>query len=132
MSVIHFGTSGWRAIIAEDFTFANVRLAAAGIEQYLLESTIAKVEADEYSLKGPQWTAPLRHDADPRPAYLEALRQKVNLKILGDSRVKIAYDPLFGTGRGYLDALLGEAGADFVTIHDHRDVLFSWAGPDPR
>lgn len=35
-SVIHFGTSGWRGIIAEDFTFANVRLAAAGIAQYLL------------------------------------------------------------------------------------------------
>jgi phosphoglucomutase len=29
--VIKFGTSGWRAIIAEDFTFANVRLAVAAI-----------------------------------------------------------------------------------------------------
>jgi phosphoglucomutase len=28
---IKFGTSGWRAIIAEDFTFANVRLATAAI-----------------------------------------------------------------------------------------------------
>jgi phosphomannomutase len=30
-AAIKFGTSGWRAIIAEDFTFANVRLAAAAI-----------------------------------------------------------------------------------------------------
>ncbi len=30
-TTIKFGTSGWRAIIAEDFTFANVRLAAAAI-----------------------------------------------------------------------------------------------------
>ncbi len=30
-SPIHFGTSGWRAIIADEFTFANVRLAVTAI-----------------------------------------------------------------------------------------------------
>ncbi len=34
--VIRFGTSGWRAIIAEDFTFANVRLATAAIAGHVL------------------------------------------------------------------------------------------------
>ena len=32
---IKFGTSGWRSIIAEDFTFANVRLAAAAIAEHV-------------------------------------------------------------------------------------------------
>jgi alpha-D-glucose phosphate-specific phosphoglucomutase len=32
---IHFGTDGWRAIIAEDFTFANVRFVAAAIANYV-------------------------------------------------------------------------------------------------
>lgn len=32
---IRFGTSGWRAIIAEDFTFENVRLVADAICSYL-------------------------------------------------------------------------------------------------
>lgn len=32
---IRFGTSGWRGIIGEDFTFANVRIAAQGIVNYL-------------------------------------------------------------------------------------------------
>jgi len=32
---IKFGTSGWRGIIARDFTFDNVRLATQGIAQYL-------------------------------------------------------------------------------------------------
>ncbi|MGH9565391.1 MAG: phosphoglucomutase/phosphomannomutase family protein, partial [Candidatus Angelobacter sp.] len=32
---IKFGTSGWRAIIAEDFTVANVRRAVAGIARYV-------------------------------------------------------------------------------------------------
>ncbi len=31
MTKIKFGTSGWRAIIADEFTFANVRLATAAI-----------------------------------------------------------------------------------------------------
>ena len=33
--MIKFGTSGWRGIIADDFTFANVRLATQAISSYL-------------------------------------------------------------------------------------------------
>ena len=36
---IKFGTSGWRAIIAEDFTFANVRLVAEAIARHVLKET---------------------------------------------------------------------------------------------
>ncbi len=32
---IHFGTDGWRAIIADDFTYANLRLVAAAIASYV-------------------------------------------------------------------------------------------------
>ncbi len=35
-SPIKFGTSGWRGIIAEDFTFPNVRVAAAAIAEHVL------------------------------------------------------------------------------------------------
>ena len=34
-ATIKFGTSGWRAVIAEDFTFANVRLATAAIAEHV-------------------------------------------------------------------------------------------------
>src|SRR5690242_535686 len=33
---IKFGTDGWRGVIADDFTFANVRAAAAAIANYIL------------------------------------------------------------------------------------------------
>lgn len=33
---VKFGTDGWRGIIADDFTFANVRLAARAIANYVL------------------------------------------------------------------------------------------------
>ncbi|HUH62685.1 MAG TPA: phosphoglucomutase/phosphomannomutase family protein [Terracidiphilus sp.] len=35
MSVIKFGTSGWRAIVADQFTTATIRLAVAGIAAYV-------------------------------------------------------------------------------------------------
>src|SRR5689334_14616415 len=37
MGTIKFGTSGWRGLIARDFTFENVRLATQGIADYLKE-----------------------------------------------------------------------------------------------
>ena len=35
MGKIKFGTDGWRGIISEDYTFANVRLVAAGIADWV-------------------------------------------------------------------------------------------------
>jgi phosphomannomutase len=37
MSQIKFGTDGWRGLIAEDFTFDNVRLVAAAIANYVVK-----------------------------------------------------------------------------------------------
>ena len=34
-TAIKFGTSGWRAIVADEFTMANIRLAVAGIAAYV-------------------------------------------------------------------------------------------------
>jgi alpha-D-glucose phosphate-specific phosphoglucomutase len=34
-TVIKFGTSGWRAIVADEFTLANIKLAVAGIAAYV-------------------------------------------------------------------------------------------------
>lgn len=36
--VIRFGTDGWRGVIAEDFTFGNVRRVARAIARYLLKN----------------------------------------------------------------------------------------------
>ncbi|MBV8520297.1 MAG: phosphoglucomutase/phosphomannomutase family protein [Acidobacteria bacterium] len=36
--MIRFGTSGWRGVIGEDFTFENVRIASQGVANYLKKS----------------------------------------------------------------------------------------------
>ncbi|MFN7623555.1 MAG: hypothetical protein ACK5RS_10425 [Acidobacteriota bacterium] len=64
--------------------------------------------------------------------------QRVGQRAAGDARGRIAaaqlhlaYDPLWGTGRGYLDEILRRHGCDVVTVHDHRDVLFGGYSPEP-
>jgi alpha-D-glucose phosphate-specific phosphoglucomutase len=39
--MIKFGTDGWRAVIAEDFTFANVRACAQGVADYLNQQNLS-------------------------------------------------------------------------------------------
>ena len=41
-SPIKFGTDGWRAIIAQDFTFDNVRACAQGVADYLKQANLAQ------------------------------------------------------------------------------------------
>jgi len=40
-SPIRFGTDGWRGIIAQDFTFDNVRICAQGVADYLKQAELA-------------------------------------------------------------------------------------------
>src|SRR3990172_6833145 len=37
-TIIKFGTDGWRGVIAEDYTFDNVRRCAQGFANYLIET----------------------------------------------------------------------------------------------
>lgn len=69
---------------------------------------------------------------DPQPSYLEAIRKLVDLKKLGGSKLRIGYDALFSTSRGYLDKLLKEAGMQVTVLHDHRDPLFGGGMPEPK
>ncbi len=39
MEKIKFGTDGWRGVIGEDFTFANVRRVAAAVAEYVLRES---------------------------------------------------------------------------------------------
>jgi phosphomannomutase len=89
---IHFGTDGWRAVIAEDFTFENVRWAARAVAQYLVEHEdirkgviagydcrflsdgFARVAAEELAASG----IPVRLGSRfaPTPAVALAVRQR--------------------------------------------------------
>ena len=227
---IKFGTSGWRAVIAEEFTFANVHRAVHGIARYVssqkasgakvivgrdprfLGETFCTTAAEILSSYGiaplliaepaptptisyaviqskadgainftashnpPEYNgikfstpdgAPALPEAtkaieaaiaaydenpqsppatkanseaqsqsqsqsiDPRRMYLSRLREIVDLDVIKKSGIKVVFDPMWGSARGYSDALLAEAGVPVATVHDYRDVLFGGHAPEP-
>lgn len=68
----------------------------------------------------------------PRQAYLEDLKKKVRFDLIASAGGRYAFDPLWGTGRGYLDEALRMHGLEVETIHDWRDVLFGGRSPEPE
>ncbi|MEO8649446.1 MAG: phosphoglucomutase/phosphomannomutase family protein, partial [Acidobacteriota bacterium] len=215
---IRFGTSGWRSIIAEDFTFENVGrvtraicrylkkaepgkaviighdsrfmgekfstfsaaiAAEAGIDVLLCQGltptpTISHAIRSKASGGGINFTAShnppeyqgikfstsdgapalpevtseieaaiaadVKDDSaakgrtgeyDPKPAYLADLHTKIRFDVIAEAHGRFVFDPLWGTGRGYLDTVLRNSGLEVVTLHDWRDVTFGGQAPEP-
>lgn len=227
LTQIKFGTSGWRAVMAEEFTFANMRRAVGGIARYvatqkkqgarvivgrdprflgetfcsmaaeILEAhgitpvmvtepaptpafayAVVQTKADgvinftashnppEYN--GIKFSTPdgcpalpevtkkieaeiaagdsagaasgaggsgrgtaARESLDVKPAYLKRLGEIVDLEVIRKANVQVCFDPMWGSARGYSDALLRDAGVKVATVHDYRDVLFGGHAPEP-
>ncbi len=70
-------------------------------------------------------------EIDPRSYYCETLLDLIDFKAIADSGITVAVNPLYGTARGYLDALLLKAGVPLVTMNDHRDPYFGGFPPEP-
>jgi phosphomannomutase len=60
------------------------------------------------------------------------LKKLVDLKVIAASGLKVAYDALYSTSRGYQDVLLQQAGLQPLVLHDWRDTLFGGGMPEPR
>ncbi|HRU38520.1 MAG TPA: phosphoglucomutase/phosphomannomutase family protein [Candidatus Goldiibacteriota bacterium] len=104
---------------------------ATPAETSVIESNIRKVKVvktvgmDEGQKRG------LIQVFDPSPFYLKRIKEIVDFSVIKSSRMKVVADPLFSTGRGYLDRLLKEAGANVTVINDRKDVLFGGFPPEP-
>ena len=68
----------------------------------------------------------------PRQGYLADLENKINFNVIAGAAGRYGFDPLWGTGRGYLDEALRMHGLEVETIHDWRDVLFGGRAPEPE
>jgi len=219
--MIKFGTSGWRAIIADEFTFATVRRVTQAIANYLQADAansqiivgydtrfMAEVFAAEaarilsangfqpllcdrptptpaiaYAIRArrasgainftashnpPQYCGMKFSTADGAPAlpevtgaiereirrldeseiasgnpaqeieslsliedYLGDLATKIDFNAIASAGLRIVYDPLWGTGRGYLNKALADIGCEVLMLHDWRDVYFGGHSPEP-
>lgn len=68
---------------------------------------------------------------DPMPSYMAWIRDMVKPDALKGAKLKVVYDALYSTGRGYLDALLREYGCEVTLLHGERDPLFGGGMPEP-
>jgi phosphomannomutase len=234
MAAIRFGTSGWRGLIARDFTFDNVRLATQGIADFLnaqlgnpnseifdrkpivilghdtrflgrefslaaaevlaagglipllcnrdaptpviahtirnrraigginmtashnpaeyqglkfsthngapatpevtqqIEANIAQLLARNWSFQAAVVGTFACQMLDPQPAYFKQLRRLIDFAAIRQARLKVAVELMYGTGRGYLDALLEDAGAKVFRFHDELNPLFGGHHPEPN
>ncbi|MCD6582824.1 MAG: phosphoglucomutase/phosphomannomutase family protein [Desulfuromusa sp.] len=73
----------------------------------------------------------LFEEIDPREEYFTTLKKLVDFKAIAASEMTIAVNPLYGSGRGYLDRILEEADVKVVKINDHLDPYFGGKPPEP-
>ncbi|MBD2490490.1 phosphoglucomutase/phosphomannomutase family protein [Aulosira sp. FACHB-615] len=221
-SKIKFGTDGWRGIIADDFTFPNVRKVTRAIASYLetaytkdrpvLIAYDTRFLADQFARTAAQvladlgWTVKItdrdcptpviaynaRHlnsagalmftashnpapycgikyipdyagpatpeitDTivaniesaaddlpsnnpsgsisifDPKPDYLQFIYTLLDVERIKSAHLKVKYDALYSTSRGYLDEVLQQSGVELESFHTWRDVLFGGGMPEPK
>ncbi|MEA3506492.1 MAG: phosphoglucomutase/phosphomannomutase family protein [Elusimicrobiota bacterium] len=60
--------------------------------------------------------------------YINSLSKIIDTKLI-EKNLRIAYDPMYGTGRSYLRRIL--KGTEIKHIHESRDVLFGGNRPEP-
>ncbi|HEY3704159.1 MAG TPA: phosphoglucomutase/phosphomannomutase family protein [Terracidiphilus sp.] len=104
-SAIKFGTSGWRAIVADEFTVENIRLAVAGIAEYVktqpgpLRVLVGRdprflgenfVDVAARVLAGAGITPVIIPDPAPTPAIAHAVR---TLKTVGSINFTASHNP---------------------------------------
>jgi phosphomannomutase len=69
---------------------------------------------------------------DPQPDYLQFLYTLLDVETLRKAKLKVKYDALYSTSRGYLDKVLEYCGCEVESFHTWRDVLFGGGMPEPK
>ena len=127
-SVVKFGTDGWRGIIADDFTYANVRVAASAIAHYVLKhedpkrgvcigwdtrfasQSFASVVAEVLSTAG--IPVALASEITPTPALSYAVRER---KAAGGVMITSSHNPAQWNGVKYKASYGGSGTPSIMT-----------------
>ncbi len=97
-----------------------------------IEAEIAAIDADTLTgAVAPAAPKAAAEALDPKPAFLQRLREAVDLDAIRKAGLRVAFDPMWGAARGYPDVLLRDVGVETATVHDYRDVLFGNHAPEP-
>jgi phosphoglucomutase len=97
-----------------------------------IEKNVAMLTAKKWSMKTAVVGTFNCKTIDPRPAYFKQMRKLVDFDVISKAKLKIAVEFMYGTGRGYLDTLLAEAGVKLTVFHDEPNPLFGGHHPEPN
>ncbi len=68
---------------------------------------------------------------DPLPGYLKHLRTLIDFSVIARSGLRVAVDPMYGAGRGYIARWLRELGVMVAEIHGELNPGFGGLHPEP-
>ncbi|HOT77095.1 MAG TPA: phosphoglucomutase/phosphomannomutase family protein, partial [Candidatus Wallbacteria bacterium] len=68
---------------------------------------------------------------DPSEDYFEKITSLIDFETIKKAKLAVAFDPIYGTGRNYVDALLSRNQISVRVIHNMRDPLFGGGMPEP-
>lgn len=102
-----------------------------------LPSQIAGIEEKLKDVHHPADTEQFAHyvkiglirELDLAGEYIETIRENIDLEAIKRSGIKVAHDPMYGSGSGVIRELLGEESV--VEIHGERNPLFGGTAPEP-
>ncbi|MFM5998783.1 MAG: phosphoglucomutase/phosphomannomutase family protein [Dolichospermum sp.] len=97
----------------------------------ITDTIVANIEgaSDELPGSNPSGTISI---FDPKPAYLDFIYTLLNVEKIKSANLKVKYDALYSTSRGYLDEVLQHCGCQLESFHTWRDVLFGGGMPEPK
>jgi alpha-D-glucose phosphate-specific phosphoglucomutase len=143
-SIIKFGTDGWRGVIAEDFTFDNVRICAQGVASYHkslgIESSPIVVgydtrfgsEAFAYAvaevLSANQIPTLLCGSATPTPVVSWNV---LSHQAAGGIIITASHNPSQWNGFKYRTAYGGSPSSEIITTLEQEIAMLTRSGNDP-
>jgi phosphomannomutase len=70
----------------------------------------------------------LIRELDLGEGYLNLIGENINLDAIRNSNLRIAHDPMYGAGQGFIKRILGDR---VLEIHNERNPLFGGIAPEP-
>ncbi|MEM3459474.1 MAG: phosphoglucomutase/phosphomannomutase family protein [Candidatus Bathyarchaeia archaeon] len=68
---------------------------------------------------------------DPTGPYIRFVKKQLDLEAFRKMRLKVVFDVMYGTARGYLDRILRSLSCKVVVIHNEVDPNFGGGRPEP-
>ncbi|MGC8940364.1 MAG: phosphoglucomutase/phosphomannomutase family protein [Candidatus Bathyarchaeia archaeon] len=68
---------------------------------------------------------------DPTQPYIGFVRKQLDLEAFRKTKLRVVFDAMYGTARGYLDHILRSLGCEVITIHNKVDPNFGGGRPEP-